>query len=202
MKTPPMQSFAWLQESSSVATVSTFDDHLVITPAHRLGNVMTTSGADMDDDLVTIERAEAALAQLAGEFPGWMRAECARLDACRKRLNAAGSADPYGELFRAAHDIKGQAATFGYPAAAAVAACLCRLLESAPDHNRVPPGLLDQHVDGIRAIIREGLVPDGKDLAAELAASLNHLVTEFLAAETHMRGNFSGDIASPSLAPR
>ncbi len=32
-------------------------------------------------------------------------------------------------LFRAAHDIKGQAATLGFPLAAAVADSLCRLIE-------------------------------------------------------------------------
>ena len=42
------------------------------------------------------------------------------------------------ELFRAAHDIKGDAATFGYPAAAGVAESLCRVIEHAPDLEKVP----------------------------------------------------------------
>lgn len=37
------------------------------------------------------------------------------------------------ELFRAAHDIKGGAATFGFPTAAAAAESLCRIIEHAPD---------------------------------------------------------------------
>jgi len=62
------------------------------------------------------------------------------------------------EFFRAAHDIKGQAATFGYPLAAEVADSLCRLVEHAPDQQCVPPALIDQHVDGVRAIMRKDAV--------------------------------------------
>jgi len=38
----------------------------------------------------------------------------------------------HAELFRAAHDIKGEAATFGYPAVVGAADSLCRLLEHTP----------------------------------------------------------------------
>ena len=41
-------------------------------------------------------------------------------------------------LFRAAHDIKGEASTFGFPAVAGVAESLCRLIEHTPDMQRIP----------------------------------------------------------------
>lgn len=198
-----MRMFASVDRSASVSKVSAFDDHLVITPRHQLGRAVKMTGSDLDLDLAAIERAEAALAQLAGEFPGWMLAECDRLDACRTRARATAlSGQARNELFRAAHDIKGQAATFGYPSAAAAAECLCRLLEGAPNASRIPPALLDQHVDGIRAIIREDVRPDSRQLAAELAGVLNRLVTDFLAAEQPAGNADMADVASPSLAPR
>jgi chemotaxis protein histidine kinase CheA len=53
----------------------------------------------------------------------------------------------HNDLFRAAHDIKGETATFGYQAVTPVADSLCRLLEHAPDIKRIPLALVQQHVD-------------------------------------------------------
>ena len=63
------------------------------------------------------------------------------------------------ELFRAAHDIKGQAATFGFRSSP-VADSLCRLIEHTPDMKRMPLTLIDQHVDAVRAIMRENTRAD------------------------------------------
>ena len=59
------------------------------------------------------------------------------------------------ELFRAAHDIKGDAATFGYPSAGAAAESLCRIIEHAPDLDEVPSDLIAHHINAIQAIVRE-----------------------------------------------
>ena len=58
------------------------------------------------------------------------------------------------ELFHAAHDIKGEADDLRLPCGPA-ADSLCRLIEHTPDMKRVPLALIDQHVDAVRAIIRE-----------------------------------------------
>jgi HPt (histidine-containing phosphotransfer) domain-containing protein len=103
-----------------------------------------------------VARAEAVLEQLSAEFPDWMHAECERLDAARREVaSRAFTKQTYDALFRAAHDIKDEAVTFGYPAVGAVAHSLCRLIEHAPDMNRTPLALVDQHVDAVRAITRE-----------------------------------------------
>src|ERR1700682_6639845 len=59
------------------------------------------------------------------------------------------------ELFRAAHDIKGDAATFGYPSASVAAESLCRIIEHAPDLGEVPSELIAHHINAIQAIVRE-----------------------------------------------
>ena len=100
-------------------SVATFADHEVITPPHALRKAITPAPDGGDDP---VARAEAALEELAGEFAGWMHAECDRLEAARHELRRGGmSKKTHNELFRAAHDIKGEAATFGYPAVAPVA---------------------------------------------------------------------------------
>src|ERR1043166_4871809 len=96
--------------------VTTYADHEVILPPNKLTKAV----------------AKAALAELANEFPSWMDSECERLLLARSKLGKSAR-DGSSELFRAAHDIKGEAETFGFPHAGQVADSLCRLLEHAPD---------------------------------------------------------------------
>ena len=149
-------------------------------------------------------RAEAALAQLEGEFSDWMHAECERLDAARHDIHAHGfTAKTHEAVFHAAHDIKGEAATFGYPAVAGVADSLCRLVEHSPDMARIPLALIDQHVDAVRAIVREHGRADNEQMAAELTQRLREVTDEFLLHENRHRPDYlDGIIAvAPPLAP-
>jgi HPt (histidine-containing phosphotransfer) domain-containing protein len=131
--------------------VATFADHEVITPSNPLRKVVGPVVDPYDDP---VARAEQALAQLSGEFAGWMHSECERLDTARKNVKRGGfNKKSHDELFRAAHDIRGEAATFGYPEVAGTADSLCRLVEHTPEMARIPLTLVDQHVDAVRAIM-------------------------------------------------
>jgi chemotaxis protein histidine kinase CheA len=106
-----------------------------------------------DDDLPVIApdalaRAEAALAALAEGYLGWASADFQRLVASLDALRA-GAPGQLEPLFRIAHDMKGQAGTFGYPLITHVANSLCRLIEHAP--GDFP--LMEAHVDAIGQII-------------------------------------------------
>ncbi len=104
-------------------------------------------------------------------------------------------------LFHAAHDIKGEAATFGYPEAAGVAESLCRLLEHTPELARIPIKLVDQHVDAVRAITREHARPDVADVASELTQRLREVTDDFLRSENRFRPDYLESIFAPPLAP-
>jgi HPt (histidine-containing phosphotransfer) domain-containing protein len=183
----------------STPSVATFADHEMITPPHQLRKAVAAS-ADAHDDPVA--RAEAALAQLSGEFADWMHAECERLEAARRRLRREGfNSKAHDELFRAAHDIKGEAATFGFPAVGAVAESLCRLIEHTPDRYRIPLPLVDQHVDAMRAIAREQNRANFANIAGELTRRLREVTDEFLRAANADRPDYLESIFAPSLAP-
>jgi HPt (histidine-containing phosphotransfer) domain-containing protein len=179
--------------------VATFADYEVITPPHELRKAVTQA-TDSDDDPVA--RAEAALAQLSSEFGGWMLSECERLETARQEVKRLGfTKKTHDELFRAAHDIKGEAATFGYPAVGAVADSLCRLIEHTPDMTRIPLTLIEQHVDAVRAVAREHARPDLATMAAALTRRLREVTDEFLRTENMDRPDYLESIFAPSLAP-
>jgi HPt (histidine-containing phosphotransfer) domain-containing protein len=183
-------------ETSSVAT---YADHEVITPPNALRQALAPAAAGDDDP---VARAEAALAELSADFGVWMHAECERLEAARQDVKRLGfTKKTQDELFRAAHDIKGEAATFGFPAVAAAADSLCRLIEHTPDARRIPLAVVDQHVDAVRAIVREHARSDLADIAGALTRRLREVTDEFLRAENRDRPDYLESIFAPPLAP-
>ncbi|MDO9411687.1 MAG: Hpt domain-containing protein [Pseudolabrys sp.] len=186
----------------NTAAIVTYGDHEVINPENKLRRAVSdTPYIPGEDDPVA--RAERALAELAGEFGSMMDEECDRLDKQRRLVLAHGfnKANKEG-LFHAAHDIKGEAATFGYPAVAAAAESLCRLIEYTPDTMRIPHRLVDQHVDAIRAIYREYERSDAQELAAILTQRLRDVTDEFLMYENRNRPDVLEQISgAPSIIP-
>jgi len=180
-------------------SVATFADHEVITPPHPL-RLTITQALDAHDDPVA--RAEAALAQLSTEFAAWMQADCERLETARQAVMREGFTEKtHAELFRAAHDIKGEAATFGYPAVVGAAESLCRLLEHTPDITRIPLALIEQHVDAVLAIAREHVRSDLAAIAATLTQRLRDVADEFLRSENADRPDYLESIFAPPLMP-
>lgn len=180
--------------------VKNFKNYQVITPPNRLRRAMETANP-LDGDH-PVKRAEKALAQLATQFSAWMGAECERLDTARKTVVQSGlTGETRDALFHAAHDIKGQAATFGYPAVALAAESLCRLIEHSPDLARIPMSLISQHVDAVRAIARENARPGAAEIADALTKQLRKVSDEFLTRENTHRPDYLKIILGPPLAP-
>jgi HPt (histidine-containing phosphotransfer) domain-containing protein len=183
------------------AAVATYGDHEVITPENKLRKAVSLKPVDPNEE-DPVARAEKALAELSSEFGTWMESECERLDAARRDITENGITKAGKDsLFHAAHDIKGEAATFGYPAVASAADSLCRLIELTPDSKRIPVKLVDQHVDAVRAIYREYSRSDAKDLADLLTERLRAVTDEFLIHENRDRPDVLAQIQGPPLAP-
>jgi hypothetical protein len=182
-------------------SVATYADHEIISPPHKLRLAVSEVAASaVDDDPVA--RAEQALARLSCDFSTWMEEEGERLDQARNGVKTAGFTGATRDaLFFAAHDIRGDAETLGYPGLTIPAESLCRLIEHTRDMKRIPIALVDQHVDAVRAIIREGNRPEAEQTVADLTQKLHDVTEEFLAHENRDRPDELDDILSPSLAP-
>src|ERR1700749_287417 len=132
------------KDKSTTVQIQTYADHHVITQPNPLRKVLRRVAETNLDDPVA--RAEKALAGLAGEFKNWLEVEIVRLAAAHAVIlkNCLTKATRE-ELLRTAHDIKGDAATFGFPSAGAAAERLCRIIEHAPDLDDVPSDLIGHH---------------------------------------------------------
>jgi chemotaxis protein histidine kinase CheA len=180
--------------------VETFADHHVITQPNPLRKVMRLVDEKSFEDPVA--RAEKALAGLSDEFATWMAVECDRLAAAHATILKDGMTPAArDELFRAAHDIKGDAATFGYPLAGAAAESLCRIIEHSPSLERVPAELIAYHINAIQAIVREHTSPGTEAMAQEINRKLRLVADEYLAAVNRDRPEHLEAILAPSIAP-
>jgi HPt (histidine-containing phosphotransfer) domain-containing protein len=188
------------KDKSGDIEIQKFADHHVIMQPNPLRKVLRrVADEDLDDP---VARAEKALADLSGEFKNWMVIETERLAASHAAILKNGfSSATREELFRAAHDIKGDAATFGFPAAAAAAESLCRVIEHAPDLAKVPSELIAHHINAIQAIVRERINPDTISVAAELSRRLRGVADEYLARVNRNRPEHLEAILAPSIAP-
>jgi HPt (histidine-containing phosphotransfer) domain-containing protein len=188
------------REKPAPLQIETFADHHVITQPNPLRKVLRrVAEKDLDDP---VARAEKALAGLSGEFKNWMGVETERLSAAHATILREGFT-PFTceELFRAAHDIKGDAATFGFPSAGAAAESLCRIIEHAPDLDEVPSDLIAHHINAIQAIVRERSKLDTFSMASELSRKLRGVADEYLAHANRNRPEHLEVILAPSIAP-
>jgi hypothetical protein len=126
-------------------------------------------------DPAAIAKAEAALKSLSGNFAQWLADEITKLDAARAQVRAEGATTETMEsLYLRCHDLKGLGATYGFPIITRLAASLCRLIDDKDKRTGAPMGLVDAHIDAIKAAVRDDIKdethPVGKILVQELEA--------------------------------
>jgi chemotaxis protein histidine kinase CheA len=131
-------------------------------------------------DMAAVKRAEQAMETLKSEFADWLADDVGVLVAARTRYGDQPDADTRAALLRAAHDIKGQAATFNYPLIARVAGSLSRMIGDLPENAPLPLSLIDAHVNAILVIHKQAMQDTGDKIALALCTELDARVNEIL----------------------
>lgn len=134
------------------------------------------------DPLQMEAQAEEAFDALSEEFEGWMRSDLERLrDAWRLAQVPGASADDYRTLYTCAHNIRGAAPSYGYPAVSRLAGSLCTLLSGTrPGENSA---LINLHIEACRAAVNAGPQGEGSESVADaVCEALEDRVTLKLAA--------------------
>ncbi len=154
-----------------------FADHMVLRPPNRLKERATRIGS-VESQADVVVRAESALQRLSREFDAWMNAELERLEEARRALSDDPGREALASLYRSAHDLRGQAATLGFPLAGEIADGLCSLMERLGE-TAPPQTIVDKHVASIRAIVRENAKSRDHPLGCELTEMLANLRESF-----------------------
>jgi hypothetical protein len=136
-------------------------------------------------DSAAIKRAEQAFDELKHQFGDWIVEDVNRLVQRRDLYQALTNEATLSDLYRASHDLRGQAATFDFPMVARVAASLCKLTDDTNYGLELPIALINAHVDAIKIIVRDAIKDPTDQMATALATEMERQVNAFL--EKHAR---------------
>lgn len=129
-----------------------------------------------------VSHAETAVDSLADEFEGWMRNDLDKLRAAwLAAMEPGASADEYRAVYTCAHNIRGAATSYGYPAVSRLCGSLCALLGGTrPGENSA---LINLHIEACRAAVSAGPQGEGSESVADaVCEALERRVAEKVAA--------------------
>ncbi len=150
------------------------------------GTIDPISSGEPDEESsmsAVLARAQAAVDDLAKGYTTWARAD---VDRARKALDAA-AAEPaqrarhMEDLFRVAHDLKGQGTSFGYPLVTRIADSLCKLTRNrklAYEDRHLD--LAKAHLDAAQLVLTKEIKGEGGQVGTDLTARLKARVNELL----------------------
>jgi hypothetical protein len=121
-------------------------------------------------DPSAIAKAEAALKSLSGNFAQWLQDEVTKLE--------GANPETMESLYLRAHDLKGLGATYEFPLITRIAASLCRLIDDKEKRLNAPMVLIDAHIDGVKASIRDSIKTDDHPVGKILVTELERRVAE------------------------
>jgi hypothetical protein len=140
------------------------------------------TGADMSDFdsrdndnaaiAATLANAQAAVADLADQYIGWVNDDLARLETAAAA--AGGSADPekLSAIYDVAHDIKGQGSTFGYQLVTEIGALLCRYIQDCIKSARCDADVIDAHIQALHTVVDNRVQGNAGALGTEILDAL------------------------------
>lgn len=138
-----------------------------VTLKHLVTNTPGRGGKTIDMD--AIERAEQAMENLSVCFGDWMNSEIEALRNAHARAREQGlSGESREELFRACHDLRGEADTLGFPLVGQAAGTLADLLALPAQSAGLPLELVEAHLQAIYAMLREDARGTDNKTAIEL----------------------------------
>jgi len=131
-----------------------------------------------------VAKAEAALKSLSGQFANWLQDEINKLDAARAVVKVKGlSVETAGVLYTHAHDLKGLGGTYGFPIITRISGSLCRLIEEPQQRANAPLGLIDAHIDAIKAAVRDNITDSSHLMGRMIVEELERQVSAHIAAD-------------------
>ena len=161
--------------------MSAKNQYQVINPPNTLqAKVPKTGGPRMDE---MVADAEAALREINGNYEALVRDDVRRIDDAisrAERFPLAASKEMHAIAF-ISHDIKGQAATLGYPLLTAIAQSLYRFVES--DKSPAPKRLdvVEAHARALETVVAHRIRGDGGENGRKLLDALDAAVETALA---------------------
>jgi len=133
-------------------------------------------------DTAMLEKAEALIANLQGDFVVWVQDDLKKLQQyfdSAAALTPAERGHAMQEVFGVLHDMKGQGGSFGYPVITQIANTLCRFMESQTEFGPQEMEAVLVHINALRLVVAERLSGDGGTKGQKLLKGLELVLQKF-----------------------
>lgn len=154
------------------------DQPKFITPPNTLKGKVTYGPGGVDLD--ALERAEAVIANLQGNYLTWVQDDLVKLQQFYDlaKSDEANRPKHVEEIFRVAHDVKGQGGSFDYHLMTAVGNQLCRFIENTSPIGAAELNAIKVHIDAMKLIIAQRMEGDGGKVGENLVSGLQAIVAK------------------------
>jgi len=119
-----------------------------------------------------LAQANEAIAALAKEYPIWAARDIVKMNqALQDARSLTGDKRENiirKDLFKIAHNAKGQGATFGYPLITDIGEHLCRYIERVPEIQSDEMAVIREHIQAMDTVLKEKLTGDGGETGQAL----------------------------------
>ena len=130
-------------------------------------------------DPIALRRADVVIEEMGEQYELRLQAEVAALDETYRTMRRSNAID-VDSLFAAAHKLRGEAGTFGYPLVSAIGNTLARYLDQRPRLDAAACEIVGSHVNALRAVVGRKVKGDGGEIGAQLVQGLAAMVTRAL----------------------
>jgi len=137
-------------------------------------------------DTAMLEKAEALIANLQGDFVVWVQDDLKKLQQhydAAAALPVAERNQAMQEVFGVLHDMKGQGGSFGYPLVTSIANTLCRFMETRTAFGPHEMEAILLHINALRLVVADRLSGDGGTKGDKLLKGLDLVIQKFAAAK-------------------
>jgi chemotaxis protein histidine kinase CheA len=120
-----------------------------------------------------IAAAQAAVAELGKQYLPWVRDDLVKAREALAAIRAGGDqAQPINDIFMVAHNIKGQAGSFGFDLLSAIGDLLCTLTRERKSANEGYIAVLTAHLDALDFVVAREISGNGGDEGIKLLTNL------------------------------
>ena len=152
----------------------------IIKSPNTLKSKVKVDGPKAVDQKV-LARAEAVIADLAGDYLEWVEGDLAKIQkACDSLVANPTGKEPLELIYQISHGIKGQGGSFGYQLMTVLGDKLCLYIEKLEHVSAREIDVIRLHIDGMRLVISQRIDGDGGKAGAELLKGLSRVTTKSL----------------------
>ena len=133
-------------------------------------------------DAAMLDRAEALIANLHGEFVVWVQEDLKKL---QQHFDAAmvlpveERDHAMKQVFGVLHNMRGQGGSFGFPLVTQIANMLCRFMETRATFQQAEMEAVSLCIDAIRLVVGEGMSGDGGTKGEKLVKGIELVIQKF-----------------------